>query len=73
MATTQQLEVTLHFDDDSTEDVTSEATYQSDDTGVASVSSSGLVTAVGEGTCTVTATHGSFTDTCAVTVDGEDG
>lgn len=45
-------------------------TYESDDTDVATVSASGLITAVATGTCTVTATISgtSITDTCAVTV-----
>lgn len=71
MATTQQLTVTLHFDDESTQDVTAEATYESSATGVATVSEAGLITAVSEGSATITATYGAFTDTCAVTVDPE--
>lgn len=45
-------------------------TYSSSAEGVATVSADGVVTAVGEGsaTITVTTTDGSFTDTCAVTV-----
>ena len=45
-------------------------TWESDDTSVATVSSDGLVTAVGEGTCTITVTtdDGGFTATCDVTV-----
>ena len=45
-------------------------TYESSDTGVASVSDAGLVTAIGEGTAiiTVTTTDGSKTDTAAITV-----
>lgn len=45
-------------------------TYASDDEGVATVSASGLVTAVAEGDCVITATitGTSITDTVAVTV-----
>ena len=46
-------------------------TWASDDTGVATVNaSSGLVTAVANGTCTITATEASqsITDTCDITV-----
>lgn len=45
-------------------------TWSSSDTGVATVSNSGLVSgvAVGTATITVTTTDGSFTDTCEVTV-----
>lgn len=43
--------------------------WSSDDTNTATVNSStGLVTGVAEGECTITATVGSLTDTCAVTV-----
>ena len=71
MATTQQLTVTVTMSDESTEDVTGDATYESSATGVATVSSSGLITAVSEGTATITATYAGLTDTCAVTVDPE--
>lgn len=69
MATTQQLTATMTMTDDSTEDVTATATYQSSATGVATVNAAGLITAVGEGTATITATHSGLTATCAVTVD----
>ena len=50
-------------------------TWSSDDEGVATVSSTGLVTAVAVGTATitVTTTDGSFTATCDVTVDNAPG
>ena len=69
MATTQQLTATLTMSDDSTQDVTSTATYQSSATGVATVNAAGLITAVGEGAATITATHSGLTSQCAVTVD----
>ena len=44
--------------------------WSSSDTSVATVSSSGLVTGVGNGTCTITASAGGKSATCAVTVTG---
>lgn len=44
--------------------------WTSSDTSVATVSNSGLVTGVGNGTCTIIATSGSVSATCAVTVSG---
>lgn len=43
--------------------------YSSNATGVATVSSSGLITAVADGTATITATSGNYSDTCVVTVE----
>lgn len=44
-------------------------TYSSSADGVATVSSSGLITAVADGTATITATSGNYSDTCVVTVE----
>lgn len=44
--------------------------WSSSNTAVATVSSSGLVTGVGNGSCTITATSGSVSATCTVTVSG---
>lgn len=68
MATTQQLSVTVTFDDNTNTDVTNEASYVSDDTDVATVSATGLVTAVSEGTTTVTASYEGLSDTSDITV-----
>lgn len=68
MALTQQLTVTAHLASGADQDVTSLATYESSDPAVATVSSTGLITAVGEGTATITATYQGASDTCAVTV-----
>lgn len=68
MATTQQLTVTVTFDDETNADVTNEATYVSDDTDVATVSATGLVTAVSEGTATVTASYEGLSGTSDITV-----
>ncbi|HUG12079.1 MAG TPA: Ig-like domain-containing protein [Opitutaceae bacterium] len=63
---TLQLTATLSPADASFQSVT----WASDDTDVATVDGSGLVTAVGEGTATITATtdDGGFQDTCEITV-----
>lgn len=44
--------------------------WASSDTSVATVSSSGLVTGVGNGSCTITASCGGYSATCSVTVSG---
>ncbi|MBU8830830.1 Ig-like domain-containing protein [Mycolicibacterium goodii] len=49
-------------------DRTAAATFTTSDEDVATVSTSGRVDAVGAGTATITATYGSLTDTCSVTV-----
>ena len=46
--------------------------WESDDTAIATVDSSGLVTAVAAGSATITATSGPLSDTCTVTVLGVD-
>ena len=43
--------------------------YLSSDNDVATVSDEGLITAVAEGTATITATSGGYSDTCVVTVE----
>jgi len=57
VAGTQQLNVTGTYNDSSTGDVTAGCTFSSDTPAVATVSPSGLVTAVALGTATATATH----------------
>ena len=52
------------------EDTTDAVLWSSDNTGVANVSSSGVVTAVSNGTATITATCGAKSTTCSVTVEG---
>lgn len=42
-------------------------TFESSDTGIATVNSSGVITRVVNGTATITATNGTLTDTVAVT------
>ncbi len=65
---TQQLTVTAHMSDGTTQDVTDLASYQLGNTTVASVSSSGLVTAEGAGSTSVTVTYQGKTATVPVTV-----
>jgi len=65
---TQQLTVTATYSDASTVDVTAEASYESSDTSVATVSTGGLITAVAEGDATVTVTYDTKTTTVSVTV-----
>ncbi len=68
---TQQLTVTGTFSDGTTQNQTSDpaTTYVSSNTGVATVNSTGLVTAVANGSATITATHGSFSVPSTATVN----
>jgi hypothetical protein len=52
----------------STQDVTSVATWSSDNTAAATVSPTGLVTAVGSGSAVISATYSSVVGTDAITV-----
>ncbi len=54
---TQQLAITATYEDASTAEVTATATYASDAVSVATVSIGGLITAVAEGTATITVTY----------------
>ncbi len=65
---TQQMTATGTYDDASTADITSIVTWSSGSTGVATVSSSGLVTGVSAGTATITATRGAVSGNEDVTV-----
>lgn len=64
---TQQLSATANLSNNTTQIVTSSATWKSSDTTVATVSA-GLVTAVSSGTATITATYGGQTGSSTVTV-----
>lgn len=68
MASTQQLTVTANYASGATEDVTASASYSSSNDAVATVSTGGLITAVGEGSATITASFGGSSGTCSVTV-----
>ena len=67
---TAQLVITATYDDESTADVTNEASYESDDENVAVVGDTGLITATGVGTATITVTYteGEITRTTTVSV-----
>ena len=61
---TQQLTTTVLPDN-----TTDTLSYSSNANGVATVSSSGLITAHADGTATITATSGNYSDTCVVKVE----
>ena len=61
---TQQLTTTITPDN-----TTDSLTYSTDAPGVATVSDEGLITAVADGTANITATSGTLSDTCVVTVE----
>src|SRR5229473_619446 len=67
---TQQLTVTATYSDGSTQNVTSNpaTTYLSNNTGVVTVGTTGLVQAAGNGTTSVKASYGGFSATANVTV-----
>ena len=67
-ARTQQLTVTGTYSDSSTANLTSGSTFASSATSVATVSAAGLVTAVANGTATITVTASGKTSTASVTV-----
>ena len=68
---TQQLAVTATYSDAATADVTGEADYASDNEGVATISATGLITALalGEATITVRYTEDGITGTAEVAVE----
>lgn len=68
MATTAQLRAELTYESGDTKDVTDSATWTSSDEEVATVDSSGLVTAVAVGEATVTATAEGLEGSAKVTV-----
>src|SRR5438477_660467 len=64
----QQYTATATYSDGSSQDLASGVTWNSSTTPVATVSGSGLVTTVGAGNTTITATVGSFSDSSTLTV-----
>ena len=64
----QQLTATGTFSDNSTGNLTSSVTWRSSSSSVASISAGGMVTAVGVGTVTITATSGTISKTTTITV-----
>jgi uncharacterized protein YjdB len=67
---TQQFTATGTFSDGSTQNLSSSVTWSSSSTAVASISSSGLVTAVGAGPSTIQAVSGSISGSTGLTVTG---
>ena len=65
---TQQFTATAFFTDGSTQDLTSSVTWESSDESCATVSGTGLASTVAEGTATITATFGSFSNSTGITV-----
>lgn len=60
-STTQQFKANATFADGTKQDITSSATWNSSNTGVANINSGGLATAVSSGVATITATSGNIT------------
>lgn len=69
---TVNLFVRATYSDGSTDNVTLQAGYDSSDPLVASVDSTGVVTARSAGTATITASYGGFSDDCQVRVNAPD-
>jgi hypothetical protein len=65
---TSTLTVTATLSDESTSDVTADATYSSSDEAVATVAADGTVTAVAEGTATITVSYQGKSTTVGVTI-----
>ncbi len=65
---TQQYTATGTYSDSSEQDLTADVTWDSSDTGVATIDSAGLATAVSAGTSTITATLGEVSDSAEITV-----
>ena len=66
--TTKQFTATGTYSDNSTQDLTTQVTWASDTTGVATISSAGLATAAGVGTAKISATMGSVSGSTNLTV-----
>src|SRR5439155_1593833 len=64
----QQYTATATYSDGSSQDLVNGVTWSSSTTSVATVNNYGLVTTVGAGTTTITATVGSFSDSSTLTV-----
>jgi uncharacterized protein YjdB len=67
---TQQFTATGTFSDKSTENLTSQVTWASATTSVATISAAGLATAVGQGTSSITATLNGISGSTVLTVTG---
>lgn len=69
LGATQQFTATGTFSDATTHDVTATVTWSSSASAVATVSTSGMVTAAAQGTATIMASSGNVSGTASVTVD----
>jgi hypothetical protein len=65
---TKQFTASGTYSDGTSHDITTQVTWSSSNTSVATVNSSGLATAVGAGTATITATSGSISGNTTLTV-----
>lgn len=65
---TQQMTATGTYDDGSTKNITSSVSWTTDDSSIATVGASGLVTGVATGSATITATSAAITGSTTVTV-----
>lgn len=68
VGTTLQLSANGAYSDGTSADLTSQATWKTSDATIASVSASGLLTAIKQGSITVTATMGTITGSASITV-----
>lgn len=68
LGSTQRFTATGNFSDGSTENLTSQVTWNSSDVGVATISSSGLATSVSTGTTTITARMNGVSGNTVLTV-----
>jgi hypothetical protein len=66
---TQQLKTTASYSDGTSQDVTHSATYASNSTSVATVSQTGLITALAKGTATVIASYGGLAASVGIAVN----
>lgn len=69
----QQLVTSAIYSNGSTQNVTASATYSSNNPAVATVSAAGLVTAVANGTATISASYGGFPAAATATVNTSSG
>ena len=69
---TQDIVITGHYDDGSSADLTTEADFTADPSGVVAVSNTGTVVALKAGTTIITATIGSHHVEIDVTADNPD-
>jgi hypothetical protein len=68
IGSSQQFVATGNYSDGTTQDLTSTVTWASSSTGVATVNTFGLATAVGQGNSTITATSGSLSGNVTIAV-----